>query len=111
MAGTPFTLMTRGIARAGNTGVGPSLVGGSEAVADFYNTINWNGIQSIINTSGNPVIDYTIIAASGTDCTQSFAAAAAPEAGTMALLGGALGGACAVSRFRRYRRQRAAVQR
>lgn len=101
--GTPFLMSVRGLAAASTASRDP--VPGSSALADFYNTVNWNGIQSI-TAGGAPVSGYSITSASGVDYTQSFAAAAAPEPGTMALLGAALAalGIGAVRRRHRARR-------
>lgn len=90
--GSSFTIMVRGVARAGLSGRPPQGAG-SSGLADFENTIYWSGVQGVTTQGGAPVSAFTMTSASGTNYLQSLApsSAAAPEPGTFALLGSALG--------------------
>jgi hypothetical protein len=72
--GTPFELVVRSLINVGlrSTTGGGGGVGlfPSSAIADFDNTIFWNGIESV--TQNGNAVSYQISALSGTDWTQSF---------------------------------------
>lgn len=81
--GDPFLLMVRGLARTGLASRPPPA--GSNGLADFEHTLFWSGVQGITN-GGNPVTDYVLTSASGTNYNQSLAPVTTPEPGTLTLL-------------------------
>lgn len=97
--GTPFEMLLRSLISAGLRSTGgffPDNLTASTAIADFDNTIFWDGIYGV--TQGGVAVDFQISALSGTDWTQSFdpntvqPAAGVPEPITLSLLGAGFAG-------------------
>lgn len=99
--GTSFDMMLRALASSGLAAESNLFNAGSHGFTDFYNTIYWDGIQSVKLLNGSDVA-YSISAASGADYTQSFApVSAVPEPATLPLLAAALAGLAWAARRRR----------
>lgn len=56
-----------------------------QAVVDASHSAYWGGLQSVLDTNGNPVA-YRLSSSSGTDWSRSFVPSPVPEPGTSALV-------------------------
>ena len=75
---------------------GPST-GHIEASSHMLGTLRWNGITSVLDAGGNPVVAYSVLSESGTDWR--VAAVPEPSAAVLSLFG--LLAIAAAVRFRR----------
>ena len=67
----------------------PGQFRSAAANADFFSSLEWDGIDSVLDAQGNPITGWSLTSVSGFDYTRSFAAqlpAAVPEPGSWALM-------------------------
>lgn len=70
------------------------------ANANFFNSIEWGGIDAVLDSQGHPLTGWTVSSASGFDYTRSYAAQAVPEPETYALMLTGFGALAVVARHR-----------
>jgi len=93
-------------ARTGSSGHERHLIASSNALADFWHTFAWAGIQSVLDANGQPVSGFTALNDTGFDYALSFlpgGGVSVPEPGTLALMLAGLFGMAACAQRRRQR--------
>ena len=86
-----FTLLfvqLRTAAQSGALSI-PGQFHSAAANAEFFSSLEWDGIDSVLDDQGNPITGWSLASGSGFDYTRSFAAqlpAAVPEPGSWALM-------------------------